>query len=540
MHKLNQATLVVFQATAVLLLLETRGIAAPVQAKLASSFVASVGVNVRLSLTYTQYWKSFCTPGTGVVDSLLDLGITTVRDGVKDLRMAQLPASVTNYNSCDSPSTIIDYGHYRKIIKDRILTLNSKGMQLMAVAAGGTIINNGTQNDIRDQIIPDILAVNGAIRSIQTLNEPNVPSFLFKYNNDGFVEVNGTPAETGGGWHQGTQNFLRDLTTAIRGNTSLKSRTIIGPSVAYGWGVEQTSAIDRDRPKNLEPYMIPFKSSDKRLMGTLHNYNAFGHHPGIGYVSEDGGYGWWNCLTLGVGPTSSCSSMQLGSSTGSSTFEGTYPTLPMTATETGYGNRSLTNPMTDPNPSVVTEWVTARYLPRRFLEDYRVGGRLSMSYELIDTAAPGQPHGGFGLIRGDLSRRPSYFTVRGLIKLLKDSKIGFISESLDYLLTPPSGTTTVRQLLFQKSTGEFYLVLWNEVSNWSVDTSKQPAVVKEIRTTPVNSTLQVNTPVSELTLYKYNESDPQYPLVASSLTLKNGQVQIPIPDLPIFIKITRS
>jgi hypothetical protein len=513
-------------------------IAAPEKAQQASSLTSTVAVATHLSYTNTPYWSHFCTPGNGVIDSLLELGVKRIRDGVTDSRLAKIPSYVSNYNSCTSPSEVIDYGYYRQILKDRFLALSSKGIKLIAVAGGGAVTNNSAQNDIQTRIIPDLLSVQGAIIGIETNNEPNIAEFQFNYNGDGFVNSNGTITEQGQGWNQGNRNYLRDLSQAIRNNSTLRGRTIIGPAIAYGWGPEYKSAIDRDRGGNLESVLVPFQSQDKRLLGNLHNYNAFGYPPSIGFTNWDGSNDWWYCLSRGMGTTSSCSSLGLGGTTSSTgTFEGTYPTIPLAATETGYANRDRTNPTADPNPSSVTEWVTARYLPRQILEHYRRGMRLTTLYELMDVYDPGQAHGGFGLIRRDLSRRPSFYTVKGLLNLLKDSSTSFTPGSLDYAVTVPSGNTTVRRLLFQKSNGEFYLVLWNEAFNWAVNWSTQPASTSEVRTSPIRVSLQVNSAVSSITQYRYDEAN-NYTLVSTPISLQNGQVQIDVPDIPIFIKLS--
>jgi hypothetical protein len=523
--QLNWMSQVFFLPVIVVGLMGRAALSATELAQRSKDFTASAGVATHLSYTDTSYWNHFCTPKVGVVDSLLELGVTKIRDGVTDSRLAKVPAAVKNYQPCNGPTGLFDYGYYRQLIKDRVLMLSRKGIQIVTVAGGGAITNTATQNDLRDRIIPDLLSIQTAIFAIQTHNEPNIARFGFRYNKDGFVALpkqrsgskNQKYVEQGQGWSVGTRNYIRDLSHTIRKTPSLRSKLIFGPAIAYGWGPDRDAFKERNRGGNLETALVPFSPTDKRIFGSLHNYNAFGQQPGAALMQADGSFDWWFRLVRGEGNARSF------------TPKGNYPTIPLVATETGYSNRAAN----DSNPSNIPEWVSTRYIPRRLLENFRQGIRFSFLYELMDTFPPGQAHGGFGLIRGDLSRRPSFYTLKHLLNLLKDDDRAFTPGSLNYAIAAPK-TASVHRLLLQKSNGDFYLILWNEVRNWDGQAAKI------LRPPAADANLQVNTSGFKLTQYRYDAND-NYKLVASDLKLNASRiVKLSVPDIPIVIKLSKS
>ncbi len=76
----------------------------------------------------------------------------------------------------------------------------------------------------------------------------------------------------------------------------------------------------------------------------------------------------------------------------------------------------------------------------------------------------------FGLLRNDGSEKPAYKALKNLLNLLKDPGSSFTPGSLDYVLG--GDTENVRHTLLQKADGKFYLILWQEVSGYNVDSKK--------------------------------------------------------------------
>lgn len=148
----------------------------------------------------------------------------------------------------------------------------------------------------------------------------------------------------------------------------------------------------------------------------------------------------------------------------------------MVTTESGYHNDSTSKT----GHLYTDEASTATYMPRMMLDAFRVGVKRTYIYELLDEpSAPGpnfEKH--FGLFYGTAttsatdvtSAKPAATALHNLTTLLADSGSApstFTTGRLNYSL---SGTTSgVHQVLFQKSTGNYWLALWRDDAVW--DTS---------------------------------------------------------------------
>ena len=99
-------------------------------------------------------------------------------------------------------------------------------------------------------------------------------------------------------------------------------------------------------------------------------------------------------------------------------------------------------------------------------------------------------------------------------------------------MTPAGGydrTQYVHHLLLQKSTGDYYLVLWHEVS--AEDASAKPH--RQIAVPELPATLTFLTPVRRVAYFVPNESDQ--PLN----TLKSPPLaRLKIPDRVVILQIT--
>jgi hypothetical protein len=131
-------------------------------------------------------------------------------------------------------------------------------------------------------------------------------------------------------------------------------------------------------------------------------------------------------------------------------------TKPLWATETGYFNRSSTD------NRLVPESVSAKYIPRLFGEYFNRGIPRTYLYELADQGpSTTAREENFGLLRFDLSEKPAFTAMKNLIDLLEEpGQSDFPAGTLSYTLT---ASTSVHQTLLQKSSGTYYLMLWNEV-----------------------------------------------------------------------------
>lgn len=192
---------------------------------------------------------------------------------------------------------------------------------------------------------------------------------------------------------------------------------------------------------------------------------------------------------------------------------------PVHATETGYTNfLDLVG---------LSEEADGKYMPRIFAEFFRRGVARTYKYEFVDEAIPGR-EGLFGLLRNDLSEKPAFRAMRSLIQLFSDKGPPFQPTVLNYTLTRT--TDNVRQLLFQKRNGDFYLMVWVEVCSWDVKNKidlyppSQQVVV----------TLQEHSDISNATLYAFNNTGH---LNIINLPIINNQITFNATDKINFIKL---
>lgn len=238
---------------------------------------------------------------------------------------------------------------------------------------------------------------------------------------------------------------------------------------------------------------------------------------------------------------------------------------PVIATETGYHNainhqirrkRSLDHPG-------LSEQVTAKYLPRLLLEYFNRGVERTYIYELIDRKPNPRKNRkllNYGLIRNDGSLKPAYHSIRNMIKILNDSGRGdltsveevsieigdeikelpvassgqagvvtpplplnnFDTNYLDYMLV--GNTNNIHHTLLQKRNGNFYLIIWQEVSGIKG---------KKVLSIPDrNLKLSLNTSIQRAKIYI--PANSEHP-IAQFTGLST--IDIKVPDHPIIIEL---
>ena len=148
-------------------------------------------------------------------------------------------------------------------------------------------------------------------------------------------------------------------------------------------------------------------------------------------------------------------------------------TKPYYVTETGY------HTATNNDSEVAAGWAqrgvsenaAAKYIPRLVVEYFRRGIVRTYLYEFIDEFPDPQrdnQEDNFGLLRNDLSEKPSYVSLKNTIALLNDSGGASGSGGLSYSLE--GDLTDIHQLLLQKQDGSFYLIVWQEVQSYNYAT----------------------------------------------------------------------
>ncbi|MGL6342424.1 MAG: hypothetical protein ACRC80_25185 [Waterburya sp.] len=202
---------------------------------------------------------------------------------------------------------------------------------------------------------------------------------------------------------------------------------------------------------------------------------------------------------------------------------------PIIVTESGYNNGANLK-LTEFS---VSEQAGAKYLLRLFLEYFNRGIKRFYTYELIDAQPDLQGENyfewHFGLLRNDGSPKPDFIALKNLISLLQDREAmadnSLFLKSLDYNLQ--GNTTNIHHTLLQKSNGNFYLILWQEVPSFEHKT-KTDIVVPER-----SLILTLNTPISKATTYQPVNSIT--PLEKYDNNIKH--LKLKVPDHPLVIEL---
>lgn len=201
---------------------------------------------------------------------------------------------------------------------------------------------------------------------------------------------------------------------------------------------------------------------------------------------------------------------------------------PIVVTESGYHTALGSNVVIGGAQPGVSERAQAKYLPRHFAEYFNAGIVRTFTYEFLDEfpdygkdeREAANAEACFGIVKRDLTPKPAYFTEKNLIALLSESQWNgtrwttprFAPAALDFALT--GDVTNIHHTLLQKSNGDFYLLLWQEVSSFGTQThrdienpdvpvtltlaqSVKPAV---FRLSSVSKTAQLSGPTKTLTV----------------------------------------
>lgn len=150
------------------------------------------------------------------------------------------------------------------------------------------------------------------------------------------------------------------------------------------------------------------------------------------------------------------------------------PGKPVMYTESGYHNAMNSASGHNPTP----ESVVGGYAPRLLLEHYLRGTTRVYNYELLDERLDPEKtdhEAAFGLLRHDFSPKPSYTALRNLLDLVADPGPAFSPGRLGYTIA--GATSDLRQVLVQKRSGEFVLLLWRDQSTYDPSTG-------QVRTVP--------------------------------------------------------
>lgn len=282
-------------------------------------------------------------------------------------------------------------------------------------------------------------------------------------------------------WIGKLRAYQQAVYTQVRAdaNADMQGLPIVGPSL--------TSAAAYASVGNLDPWLN---------FPCIHHYQT-DRHPGIGGWGNNG-YGsitWaYNYLVNAQSPSGK----------------------PVQSTECGYHQSLAENGL-----SLTAD---GKYTPRMFAEFYRRGYYRSFKYELMNMGTSGweQLH---GLLDHTGQPKPAFHALKNLITLLKEPGADFVPGALDFTMS--GSTSNVRQVLLQKSNGQFFLLIWKEVSSWD------PVTNQDISVAASNVTLAFNQPVAQVAVYKPSVSTA----VQGTPWANPASVNLSVPDELLVVRI---
>lgn len=246
-------------------------------------------------------------------------------------------------------------------------------------------------------------------------------------------------------------SFMPALYNAVKADPRTSSIPVIGPSL--------TSQRSYEAAGDLSAYMD---------YGNMHNY-VWGRNPGTP--------GWDGPIHYGSIPFMMNAARRVSG------------TKPIMTTEIGYGTSSKSGE--------VTEATQLKYLMRTFFEQALNGVKRTYSYEFLDDGA--KAFNTYGIVRHDLSPKPSYTGLKNLIKLLDDPGSPR-TDSLHYMV---DGAPSVHHYLLEKSDGRFYLALWNETKSFSLAKGGDE---RESRIAPVPVDVTLDRSIAGAKIYSFDQT----------------------------------
>lgn len=406
------------------------------------------------------------------------IGMPSVRAAEEKARSADSFVDSIGVNTHLFYQSSVYYQRYDDLIEPKLLKLGVRHIRdggTTGVSAYIDRLKKLAAKGIRSTLVFD-----------PNLNKPQDAVPMIKQLGGNVVEAVQGPNEPelnlGSDWVSETRNYQQQLYQAIKGDGATSGIAVYGPAISEGPAHDALGEI--------------CSSVDA---GTLNEYYA-GHHPEISGWGSDG-YG------------STSWKVKLSKRTCSS--------KPGIITETGYDN---TMSSSSPNRGIPEE-ISAKYLPRLFLQHFNAGIPRTFSYELINVYHnPDDWDKNFGLLRNDGSEKPAFAALQNLIGLLEDPGSSFTPGTLDYVLS--GNTTNVSTTLLQKRDGKFYLILWHEVPSYD------PSAKKKVSVSSQKVQLTLNTEIAKATIYQPTNSANWVKQESNPKT-----IDLDVPDHPLVIEL---
>lgn len=212
---------------------------------------------------------------------------------------------------------------------------------------------------------------------------------------------------------------------------------------------------------------------------------------------------------------------------------------PLWTTEMGYHNN--TQYLSNGEQQGVSERAAAIYLPIAFLGGFNHRVHRTFSYELMDefsdpglTSGSGEGH--YGLLHFDGTPKPAFLAMKNLIALLRDQGARtFEPGSLTITFSgPPS---TMRYTLLQKSSGDYYLALWNDVGVYQIATANQAGNDVYPEGVPITVTFSGAKPAA---VYAPNDESGVDATEAYTISADSRSITLKLPPQVLLIRIVEA
>lgn len=203
---------------------------------------------------------------------------------------------------------------------------------------------------------------------------------------------------------------------------------------------------------------------------------------------------------------------------------------------TSFGWQSFPDGTVNSGLGLVQESTQAAYILETFFSAYKLGMPYYIVNELLD-AVPGQSIDDigqtYGLFNLFQTQKRSAVAIHNMFSWMNDlnaTGTSFISGKLDYTVgNKPTGATTnagYQDVLFQRSSGDYFIVMWNEQALNTYGLNNSPLSVANV---PVTLTFNSG-PKSQVKVY-----DPIIGSVTSYGSTVN--LSVSLPPYPIFIQV---
>lgn len=364
----------------------------------------------------------------------------------------------------------------------RLKHIGSLGYTLCGVIEGGNDYPSLGSRLESGAVVPMIANLRPEIEAVEGPNEPDDPTnppFEYGENFDKFPK--------------GAIEESRDLWTIVRKNPEIADLPVVGMSEGTPQDFAKLAAISP----------VPFPDA---TYGNLHAYQDGGLGdaglPGYIYTAKE--------------------------------FAGKRV---LWTTEMGYHNN--TNYLSDGEQQGVSPRASSIYLPIAFLSGFNHGVMRTFSYELIDEFDDPNPtsesggEGHYGLLNYNFTPKPAYTALQNMIALLRDSGgQSFAPGSI--AIEFESGPSTMRYTLLQKSTGEFFLAIWNNLPVYQASTAQVSG--QDLYPAEVPVTLRFATPRS-FTVYAPNDESGVNPTESYTSSMDSNSISINLPSQVLLIRI---